>query len=390
VRYHIEPKIYRPHLSPWRVLLGTGFACLTIVIIVHTLRQTSVNERTAGFIATFIVGITAFLFNFNLYHSYFFHCTPNGISALAASFSSDDINREIANLDFEEIVNNTGILMADNWLALQAPGDKLFILLPLGMIRFVSYREVLRNNGVDDSGESYNEYTFSFYLTNGQCAEYRLPLEYYGKKARHHKVNSRAVEEKFEKVQVLFLTVFGERFLTAVNKAWNFLYAKKQPLLVAAFDKNRRNRSNQDVFAHYIEFIPLERMRIEEEKYHVNSTNKAVRYSKVTAWLALIFGQAFLFYLSTFESLSTDDQLLLSVIQGALFAASIAMLAIYTYEIIKTLIHRKRARKLEKKEITWLKGMGYWYVRRENSLILKLFNIVIWSWILLRNLKLLL
>ncbi|NLM19892.1 MAG: hypothetical protein GX217_07735 [Clostridiaceae bacterium] len=138
MRYHIEDKIYRPHLPLWRVLLGIFFAGLTLLLIHHTFSQTGEIEHIASFIAALILGSVAFLFNFSLYDWYFSHNTVNGMSGLAVSFSPDEINREIAALNFQEIVENIGIYTAGNWLAPQAPNYGLFILLPFGMIRFVS------------------------------------------------------------------------------------------------------------------------------------------------------------------------------------------------------------------------------------------------------------
>jgi hypothetical protein len=387
VRYHIEQKIYRPRLSIWRVILGLFFAGLTFILIRYMLTDATETDFVAGSIAILVIGTVAFFYNYYLYTSHFSHNTPNGMSGLGLSFSPDEINREIAALDFKEVLENTGIYTAGKWIALQPPKDEQFILLPVGMVRFVTYNWVLRNNSSDDIGEKYNDYTFTFYLTNGRISEYQIPLEYYSKKPSISKVNSRAVEEKFYKVYTIFLNIFYERLIPTISDAWLFLYRAKKLMLEDSFEHHRKNRLNQDIFEDYVEFFPLDTMQIEEERHHALPPNKAVLYLKVTAWLALIICQLLCIRLDSPEPLTRDDQALTVIIHGIIIAAGAVMLVIYTYEIIRTMIHRKRARDHEKRESTWLKGIAYWYVRRESSVILKLLNIVFWGWMMIRNLK---
>lgn len=387
MRYRVEENIYRPSLSPWRVLIGIGLIVLTIFLIRQTLAQSNEVERVPNIVVTVIVGIVTFIYIFSSYNSYFSHNAVNGMYALATSFLPDDINREIAYLDFQEIVENTGIHKAENWLVLQTPGDKTFILLPIGMIRFVSYKKVLTNYASDDVGESYNVYTFSFYLTNGQISEYKLPLEFYGKKAHRNKVNSNAVKEKFLKVQTVFQNIFSARFVDSINDAWIFLYRKKKAMLESAFEHDRKSRTKKDIFTKFVEFLPIETMHIDEERHHVISKNRVIRYGKVIAWIILILGKALLKWIASYELQSPEDKLLAAITQGTLVVISIFMLVVYTYETIKTLIIRRQAREREKTEEAWLRGMTLWYVRQENSLFLKLSNLAFWGWVLFKNLE---
>ena len=200
-------------------------------------------------------------------------------------------------------------------------------------------------------------------------------------------VNAHAVEEKFYKVYTILLNIFYKRLIPSLNDAWLFLYGAKKPMLEDAFEHYRKNRLNRDIFEDYVEFFPLDTMRIEEERHHAIPSNKAVRYIKVTAWLTLIIGRLIFIILDSPESSTQDDKTLTAFVHGAIIAAGVAMLVIYTYEIIRTMLHRKRARDHEKRESAWLKGMAYWYVRRENSIILKLLNLAFWSWIIIKNLK---
>ncbi|MDI9469916.1 MAG: hypothetical protein QM296_06900 [Bacillota bacterium] len=360
---------------------------LTVLLIWHTLHQTDESEFIVAGVLTLVLGLVTFLFIYRLISPYLSQNKPNGMSALAPSFSPEDINREITALDFQELVGNSGIYLAGNWLALQAPGDEYFVLLPLGMIRFAATKKVLRNDHPDASGESYNDYTLCFFLSNGQRSEHHLPLEYYGKKARPHKVNARALEEKSAALQAIFQHLLGERLLPEAPDEWLFLYQEKRPLLESAFENHRKHRSNKEIFTSFVEFFPLDTMHIEEERYHVLPPFRIIRHAKLASWLILLTGGFLLSRFTALDDLSSTGRILVCLIRSATVLASAAMLGIYSYEIIRTLLARKSARKQESEEAVWLRNAPSWNVRRENSLILKLLNLVFWAWIIYGHLS---
>ena len=158
-------------------------------------------------------------------------------------------------------------------------------------------------------------------------------------------------------------------------------------MLESAFEFHRKSRTDREIFSSFVEFFPIDTMHIAEERHHALPSNKAIRHVKVAAWLILLLGWILLSRIPAPDDLPSEQRTLVFLVCSAAVLLSTAMLGIYSYEIVRTLLARRRARKQEREEAAWLKGMDDWHVWRENSLVLKLLNLIFWTWMILEYLS---